>query len=79
MFTPKWKKEAQHLYKGAKKFINYKRDLLVQDRIDEIESRRVDLQKACKSSNKEEASEAGKQLQACCEQALSRLIFGVSF
>ncbi|PQJ27207.1 signal peptidase I [Rubritalea profundi] len=72
MFTPKWKKEAKHLYKGAKKFINYKRDLLVQDRIDEIESRRVDLQKACKSSNKEEASEAGKQLQACCEQALSR-------
>ena len=51
MFTPKWKKEAKHLYKGAKKFINYKRDLLAQDRIDEIESRRVDLQKALKSSN----------------------------
>lgn len=72
MFTPKWKKEAQHLYKGAKKFLNYKRDLLAQDRIDEIESRRVDLQKAWKSSDKQETKEVGKQLQACCEQALPR-------
>ncbi|MGJ8672534.1 signal peptidase I [Rubritalea sp.] len=72
MFTPKWKKEAKHLYKGSKKFIHYKRDLLEQDRIDEIESRRVDLQKAWKSGKREEAHEAGKQLQACCEQALPR-------
>ncbi|MEO1856059.1 MAG: signal peptidase I [Rubritalea sp.] len=72
MFTPKWKNEAKHLYKGAKKFIHYKRDLLAPDRIDEIESRRVDLQKAWKSGNKEESKEAGKQLQASCEQALPR-------
>ena len=72
MFTPKWKKEAKHLYKGAKKFIHYKRDLIAQDRIDEIESRRADLQKAIKSSDKEEAKEAGKQLQSSCEQALPR-------
>ncbi|MFC5049598.1 signal peptidase I [Rubritalea spongiae] len=72
MFTPKWKKEAKHLYKGSKKFIHYKRDLLEQDRIEEIESRRADLQKAWKSGSKEEAKEAGNQLQACCEQALPR-------
>ena len=28
MFTPKWKKEALHLVKGARKFVHYKRDLL---------------------------------------------------
>jgi signal peptidase I len=72
MFTPKWKKEAKHLYKGSKKFIHYKRDLLEQDRIEEIESRRVDLRKAWKAGKKDEAKEAGKQLQACCEQALPR-------
>ncbi len=72
MFTPKWKKEAKHLYKGAKKFINYKRDLLAEDRIEEIESRRIDLYKAWKSGDKEETIEAGKQLQACCEQVLPR-------
>lgn len=72
MFTPKWKKEAKHLYKGAKKFIHYKRDLLADDRIKEIESRRLDLHKASKSGDRELTKEAGKQLQACCEQALPR-------
>ena len=28
MFSPRWKKEAKLLYKGARKFLNYKRDLL---------------------------------------------------
>ena len=39
MFTPKWKKEAQHLLKGAKKFVDYKRDLLKPERVAEIDSR----------------------------------------
>lgn len=72
MFTSKWKKEAKHLYKGAKKFIHYKRDLLTQDRIEEIESRRQDLLVALKSKDKDATLEAGKQLQASCEQALPR-------
>lgn len=74
MFTSKWKKEAKHLYKGAKKFIHYKRDLLALDRIKEIESRRLDLIVALKSNNKEATAEAGKQLQTCCDQALPRKI-----
>ena len=37
MFTPKWKDEAKHLAKGARKFVHYKRDLLAEDRIAEIE------------------------------------------
>ncbi|MDB6080274.1 MAG: signal peptidase [Akkermansiaceae bacterium] len=70
MFTPKWKKEAKLLHKGAKKFLNYKRDLLKQDRIDEIESRRADLLAAIKADDKAKAEEAGKQLRNTCEKAL---------
>ena len=70
MFAPKWKKEAKLLHKGAKKFLHYKRDLLKEDRIDEIESRRADLQEAIKANDKERAEEASKQLRDTCEKAL---------
>jgi signal peptidase I len=70
MFAPKWKKEAKLLYKGAKKYIHYKRDLLKQDRIDEIESRRADLLEAIKANDKEKTEEASKQLRNTCEKAL---------
>lgn len=71
-FKPRWKKEADLLYKGAKKFIHYKRDLLKEDRVAEIESRRSDLLTAMKRGDKDAAAEAGKQLRATCEQALPR-------
>ena len=70
-FQPKWKKEAKHLLKGAKKFIHYKRDLLKPDRIAEIESRRADLSDAVRKKDRKAADEAGKQLRATCEQSLS--------
>jgi len=70
MFTPKWKKEAKLLAKGARKFVNYKRDLLKPDRVEEIESRRDDLLKAVKEGNEAKAKEAGKQLRATCENSL---------
>jgi signal peptidase I len=70
MFAPKWKKEAKLLYKGAKKYIHYKRDLLKPDRIDEIESRRADLLEAINVNDKERAEEASKQLRNTCEKAL---------
>lgn len=69
---PRWKKEAKHLHKGAKKFLHYKRDLLKEDRIAEIESRRDDLLAAMKSGDKEAAAEAGKQLRATCENVMPR-------
>ncbi len=30
MFSARWKKEAKLLCKGARKFLNYKRDLLTE-------------------------------------------------
>lgn len=72
MFAPKWKKEAKLLDKAAKKFLNYKRDLLTGEQIDEIRSRREDLHKARKAGARDKCDEASKQLQAACESALPR-------
>jgi signal peptidase I len=72
IFTPRWKKEAKHLHKGGKKFLHYKRDLLEQDRIDEIEARRADLLAAIKAGDRKAVDEASKQLKATCEGALPR-------
>jgi signal peptidase I len=72
MFAPTWKKEAQHLVKGAKKFIDYKRDLLKPERLDEIEARRVDLVSAIRSKDREKVNEASKQIRAICENSLPR-------
>jgi signal peptidase I len=69
-FTPRWKKEALLLAKGGRKFVNYKRDLLKPDRVEEIESRLDDLQKAIKAKDEAKAVEAGKQLRATCENSL---------
>jgi signal peptidase I len=70
MFKPKWKNEALHLVKGARKFVHYKRDLLKEDRVAEIESRRSDLLAAIKAGDREKADEASKQVRAVCENAL---------
>lgn len=68
---PRWKKDAKHLVKGAKKFLHYKRDLLSEDRIAEVESRRADLRDCVKRGDRKAAVEAGKQLQATCDKLVS--------
>lgn len=69
-FTPRWKKEAKLLAKGARKFVHYKRDLLKPDRIAEIESRRTDLLAAVRAGDQAKTAEASKQLRATCENSL---------
>ena len=70
MFTAKWKKEARHLVKGARKFLHYKRDLLKPERVDEIESRRTDLLAAIRAGDRKAAGEASKHLRVACENSL---------
>jgi len=70
MFTPKWKKDAKLLAKGALKFIHYKRDLLKPERVDEISSRRQDVLAAIQAGDRSQFDEASKQLRAVCENAL---------
>ena len=72
MFAPRWKKEAKLLHKAAKKFLHYKRDLLSDQQIAEIQSRCQDLQTAWKQKDKEKCDEASKQLHATCENALPK-------
>ncbi|MFD2257538.1 signal peptidase I [Luteolibacter algae] len=72
MFTAAWKKNAKILAKGAKKFVDYKRDLLTPERVAEIESRRKDLLSAIRERSREKVEEASKQLRATCENALPR-------
>lgn len=70
MFTPKWKKEAKLLVKGAKKFVDYKRDLLKPERLAEIESRRADLVAAIRSKDPAKVREASQQIRSICENSL---------
>lgn len=70
MFEPAWKKNAKLLAKGARKFVDYKRDLLPADRVAEIESRRTDLLNAVKAKDRTKVDEASKQLRATCDNAL---------
>ncbi len=70
MFSPKWKNEALHLVKGARKFVNYKRDLLKPEQVAEIESRRSDLLAAIRSKDRARVDEASKQIRAVCDNAL---------
>jgi len=72
MFAPRWKKEARLLHKGARKFLNYKRDLLEQEKVDEIENQRAALLDAVKASDREAARDAEKALTQACEKALPR-------
>ncbi len=57
--------------KGSRRFVNYKRDLLTEDRIAEIESRRDDLKKMIKAKDLEGVKEASKQVRKVCEKSLS--------
>jgi signal peptidase I len=70
MFEPKWKKEALFLTKSARKFVDYKRDLLKPERVAEIDSRRRDLVAAIKSKDLAQVTEASKQVRAICENSL---------
>lgn len=72
MFAPKWYKEAKLLLKGSQKFLDYKRDLLAEDRIAEIKSRQQDLKTAIASKDQEKVKEASRQLQNYCEKSMPR-------
>lgn len=60
------------MVKGARKFVHYKRDLMDEERIGEIESRRQDLIDAIKGGDRKAVEEASRQLQSTCEHSLPR-------
>ena len=72
MFSPRWKKESRLLYKGAKKFLNYKRDLLTEEKVANIGETRAKLLEAIKAGDRDKVKEAEKLVAKACENALPR-------
>ncbi|MCH2064324.1 MAG: signal peptidase I [Roseibacillus sp.] len=70
MFSARWKKEAKLLHKGARKFLNYKRDLLTEENIIRIRDARVQLHAAIKGRDREAVKAAEQLLTRSCGQAL---------
>ena len=71
MLSPRWKKEARLLSKGARKFLSYKRDLLGEEQASHIEDARFSLNLAIKAGDKERTAETSQLLTEACENALS--------
>lgn len=53
LFQPKWKKEARSVLEISERYLKYKRDLLVPEKKEELETRIQDLKQAFKTRNKE--------------------------
>lgn len=73
MFTPKWKNEALDLVKGANKYLNYKRDLLRLEQVEQIKAKREEVLLAVKRRDKQIVAEACQALQKLCDEALPSL------
>jgi len=69
-FTPRYLKQAKLLHKGVTRFIDYKRDLLPQAKLDEITALRGTLEDAMKARDRERIKTLNEQLNKVCENAL---------
>ncbi len=69
-FTPRYLKQAKLLHKGVTRFIDYKRDLLPQAKLDEILTLRRSLEAAMKAKDRERIKTLNEELNKICEKAL---------
>ena len=60
--TPRYLKEAKHYLHGAKKFLAYKRDILVPSRVTEIESGIEELRSAMRQRSREAVSKQMRKI-----------------
>jgi signal peptidase I len=68
--TPRYLKHARLLHKGVTRFINYKRDILPQGKLDEITTLRASLEDAMRSRDKARISVLNDEINHACEKAL---------
>lgn len=68
--TPRYLKQAKLLHKGVTRFIDYKRDLLPQAKLDEILTLRRSLEDAMKAKDRERIKMLNDELNKICEKAL---------
>jgi signal peptidase I len=68
--TPRYLKHAKLLHKGVTRFINYKRDVLPQAKLDEITTLRTSLEDAMRAKDKARLSALNDEINKACEKAL---------
>src|SRR5438067_985525 len=61
-FTPRYIKEAQHILKGSRKLLHYKRDLLSAASVADFESQMKKLERAIKERDRRVVEETAQQL-----------------
>jgi signal peptidase I len=69
-FTPRYLKHAKLLHKGVTRFINYKRDVLPQAKLDEICTLRASLEDAMRARDSQRIDTLSTQINTVCEKAL---------
>ena len=68
--TPKFLKHAKLLHKGVTRFIHYKRDLLPQQKLDEIAKLRSELEAAIKARDEKRLKALHEEINRSCDRAL---------
>ncbi len=68
--TPKYLKNAKLLHKGVTRFLHYKRDLLPQAKLDEINSHSSELEQAIKARDGKSIDSVSETINRACERAL---------
>lgn len=68
--TPRYLKHAKLLHKGVTRFINYKRDVLPQTKLDEITALRTSLEDAMRAKDKARINTLHDEINKACEKAL---------
>lgn len=69
-FTPRYLKHAKLLHKGVTRFINYKRDILPEAKLQEITSLRSSLEDAMRARDKARIDTLSGEINTVCERAL---------
>ncbi len=64
---PKYVKTGEHLLKGVHRFLNYRRDLLPEEKVAEIEKLAEQLNTALKERRKKDYDKVSKKVTAVCE------------
>jgi signal peptidase I len=70
MFQPKYLKRAKLLHKAVTRFLNYKRDLLPQAKLDEINGLRDSLTEAIKARDEPRLDKLSDEINRSCDRAL---------
>lgn len=68
--TPRYLKHAKLLHKGVTRFINYKRDVLPQAKLDEISTLRASLEDAMRAKDRARIDTLATEINKACEKAL---------